>query len=155
MTFTYAPKDNYIEVMVKATFPEYRPITCKCRAHLIAWFLTYGEWVPSGMELDHIDGDRRNNKLSNLRLATFSQNTRNRSKRVGNYTSQYKGVRRRPYNRWEAEIHYQNVRKRLGSFTTEVEAAQAYDIAAKELHGEFANLNFPTPAPQENPIEQV
>ena len=104
------------------------------RAHQVAWYITYGVWPD--MFIDHIDGNKANNRLSNLRLATCSQNTCNQKKSKRKTTSQYKGVYRRG-NRWGAYCN----NKRIGSFSTEAEAAIAYNTKAVELYGEYACLN--------------
>jgi hypothetical protein len=66
------------------------------------------------------------------------------SKRSGKCASKYKGVcptnRNRP---WQARIKVNGKTINLGTYKTEIEAAKAYDVAAKKYHGEFANLNFP------------
>ncbi len=91
--------------------------------------------------VDHIDGDGLNNRRNNLRPATDEQNKRNR--RISkNNTSGYKGVFL-DRGRWRACIDEHGRRHYLGYFATAEEAARAYDAAAREGHGEFANLNFP------------
>ncbi len=94
-------------------------------------------------QVDHKDGDRLNNRKANLRVATNAQNMRNRGKNVNN-TSGYKGVTwfKRDKN-WTASIWVNGVRIHLGYFNCKIEAAKAYDIAAKKYHREFAVLNFP------------
>jgi hypothetical protein len=94
--------------------------------------------------VDHIDGDGLNNRRSNLRLATNAENSRNQKKRkVPNASSSFKGVHHHEGGKWIARItvNYRNIR--LGSFDTEVEAARAYDAAARRHFGEFARVNFP------------
>jgi len=91
----------------------------------------------SGYMIDHINRNGLDNRRENLRLATNRQNQGNREKLRG--TSQYKGVRRcTDCNRWRASIKSIH----LGLFSSEEEAAKAYDKAAKEYYGEFAKLNF-------------
>lgn len=114
------------------------------RAHRVIWAMCHGEW-PEHV-IDHIDGNRKNNKLCNLRHTTQMNNCRNRKSHKKS-TSQYTGVsfaKRR--GKWQAQICGGNkgVRtKSLGFFDCEKEAAKAYDLAAKENYGEFARLNFP------------
>lgn len=93
---------------------------------------------------DHIDRNYRNNKKNNLRPCTYSQNLSNRAKMSVNASSKYKGVwLNKKRNKFVAEIKANGVRYHIGSFDNEQEAARAYDTKAKQLHGEFAVLNFP------------
>lgn len=103
-------------------------------AHRLAWLYVYGEWPPC--QIDHIDGDPSNNRLENLRLATASQNQRNR-KLSENNTSGAKGVSKIG-NRYAARIRVDGKNKHLGTFGTLNEAADAYKAAAEDLFGEFA-----------------
>lgn len=115
------------------------------KAHRAAWAIYYGQW-PSG-EIDHINRIPNDNSLKNLRLATKSQNARNVRNRA--HSSQYRGVTAsrgsgvRGGKRWRAQISLDSVRIYLGSFTTEIAAARAYDAAARKMDPEFSILNFP------------
>lgn len=93
-------------------------------------------------DTDHINLNKLDNRRSNLRPATRSQNMRNlnKIKRNGTSTSQYKGVYWRR-NRWEVSIRLPK-RTYLGSFDSEIDAAHAYDAAARDCFGEFARTNF-------------
>lgn len=102
--------------------------------------------APPDMQVDHIDRDKLNNRRGNLRLATQSQNLGNTHLRQNNTTG-FKGVYKRPYGRWSARVSHNNTNIELGSFATPVEAALAYDQAAKEYFGEFAWLNLPDAHP--------
>lgn len=103
--------------------------------------------APPGMEVDHIDGDGLNCVRSNMRLATRSQNIRNSGKkqfRVGaSPGSAFKGVSwHKATRKWVARIMYEGKRTSLGYFSSEVDAAITYDIAAKRFFGGFARLNI-------------
>ncbi len=96
------------------------------------------------VEVDHVNGDTLDNRKQNLRIATKHQNAMNRGKQNNN-TSGYKGVFRvtKPSkNPWQAKITVRDKQIYLGVFPTAEAAAHAYDAAAMELHGEFAQLNF-------------
>jgi len=87
--------------------------------------------------VDHIDGDRKNNSLSNLRWCTYAENNRNVGKRITN-TSGYTGVTfNKRYGKWQAQIKVDGKNKYLGLFRTKEEAAAAYEEAAKREFGEF------------------
>lgn len=97
--------------------------------------------VPHGMVVDHIDGDGLNNRRSNLRVCTRSENSRNQRKSSNNTTG-FKGVYWLPRdNRFLAKLFVNGKSKQVGSFMTAIEAAKAYNEAAKKYYGEFANLN--------------
>lgn len=97
------------------------------------------------MEVDHIDGNPFNNHISNLRIATRSQNCYNqRRERVAGFSG-FKGVWFYKYSKrkqWYAGIQVNNKKISLGYYETKEEAAKAYDNAAKKYFGEFASLNY-------------
>ncbi len=93
---------------------------------------------------DHKNRNTLDNQKHNLRKATKLQNARNATANK-NGSSQYKGVSwYKRKKRWHAQICQNRKIIHIGYFVSEVEAAKAYDEKAKELHGEFAYLNFPT-----------
>jgi HNH endonuclease/AP2 domain len=97
-----------------------------------------GRSIQRGMVVDHINGNGLDNRRENLREATQAQNMRNLKLRSDN-TSQYKGVRCLGPHCWEARVNEQTI----GFFDTALAASFAYDKAALEVFGEFAQLNHP------------
>ncbi len=98
--------------------------------------------------VDHKDHDTLNNQRSNLRLATYSQNSANRKSKNG-ASSKYLGVYWHKYiGKWYCNIKKEGItggkQMHIGYFDNEEDAAKAYDEKAKEFHKEFANLNFKT-----------
>jgi len=96
-------------------------------------------------QCDHINCDPFDNRRENIRICTLAQNNRNRKKYKGNYLSEYKGVsfyKRRKTKPWFAQIMVNGKNIYLGIFASEVEAACAYDKAARLHFGEFAQVNF-------------
>ncbi len=101
---------------------------------------------PSGYVSDHINGDRLDNRRANLRSCTGTENTQNRFRAP--HKQGYKGVFLHQTGRYQAMIKANNTRVFLGTFADPEIAARAYDASARELHGEFARLNFPRPGEQ-------
>jgi hypothetical protein len=100
--------------------------------------------VPEHLVCDHVNGNGLDNRSANLRPATFSQNLCNRPKRKSKTRSKYKGLEWDKIQRkWKVRIQYKGQKVYLGSFSSEIDAANAYDKKAKALFGEFASFNFP------------
>jgi hypothetical protein len=100
--------------------------------------------VTEAMKCDHINHNGLDNRKANLRIATHTQNVWNRRKFKTPSRSKYKGVDWvKDIKRWRARITVDGRRLHLGFFRDEVDAAKAYDQAAREYHKEFAALNFP------------
>lgn len=111
--------------------------------HILAFFYVNAKWPEE--TIDHINGIPGDDRISNLRPATRSQNQRNR-KPANN--RKYLGVslHRAPTGGgigFTASIQANRKKYYIGRYPTEELAAMAYDAVAKELHGEFAKLNFP------------
>lgn len=97
-------------------------------------------------DVDHINGDGLDNRRSNLRTCSSSQNSANSRKSVHLKSSRYKGVSlRKREKKWVARIRKSGVLIHLGRFTEEISAALAYNAKALELFGEFAKLNIIDP----------
>ena len=96
---------------------------------------------PPGLEVDHINRNKLDNRKANLRLVTRSQNCANRGK-FKNSKSKYKGVRwNKKMGLWEAAIRKEGIIKTIGAFDDEIAAASAYNEYAREMWGEYAVLN--------------
>lgn len=132
-------QSGYIEVNLRFNNKQHRVM-----AHRIAWWMYYGYW-PEHF-IDHINNDKSDNRISNLREATASQNMSCRAKlRVTdsdltdtNYASHnvFVGVYRIPSGNWIARC-----KGHVGTYETPEEAALAYNKRAKELYGDFAHQN--------------
>lgn len=103
----------------------------------------YGNYDTSKLICDHINRDSLDCRRKNIRLVTASENNQNRKVFKDKTKSKYKGVykRQEPRKTWLSTIALQGKVYYLGDFKTEKEAALAYNKKAKELYGEFANLN--------------
>ena len=119
--------------------------------HRLAWFLYYGELIPCNKQIDHIDNNKLNNRIINLRVVTNAQNAYKRGKTRKNSTTGYKGVtygkdtvKGIDYWRYTASISKDGVRYKIGRFKDKVTAAKFYDAANRYLFGEFSNPNFET-----------
>jgi hypothetical protein len=112
-------------------------------AHRLAWFYVYKVW-PEGF-LDHINGNKLDNSISNLRECTQSQNMHNVAPRINKVgfrgVSSVRGL-------FQARITIDGVRKSLGYFKTAEEASSAYESKAKECFGEFYKT-------EHNEVEEV
>lgn len=107
------------------------------RAHRLI-FLWHHGYIPQF--IDHIDQNKINNKIENLRAATKSQNMQNCGKQKNN-TSGYKGVHQNKADgKFEASIHINGKKIHLGRFTTALEAFYTYKYNALYHFKEFANV---------------
>ena len=109
-------------------------------AHRVIWAMQTGEWPED--QVDHINGDRTDNRWVNLRAATVLQNSFNRGPQ-SNGSSGFKGVTwHSQQGRWAARIQAGGVNKSLGLHDTAEQAAAAYDAAARKMHMAFSRANF-------------
>lgn len=117
-------------------------------AHRLAWFYVHGKW-PVG-QIDHIDGNRLNNRMSNLREATQLENSQNSYKPSKNNKSGFLGVHKpKNSNKWIAMIRSNGRNHYLGQFLSAEDASKAYIEAKKQLHPFGAHITNPQfPAPQ-------
>jgi HNH endonuclease/AP2 domain len=108
-------------------------------AHQLAWLYMKGIW---GRPLiDHRDGNRLNNRWSNLRRASYADNAANR-RRLPKNTSGFKGVSfDRPKGKWKAQIRKDGKNYFIGRYATAEQAHAAYVAKARELFGEFARTD--------------
>ena len=103
--------------------------------HHIVWYLHTGEWPKQ--QLDHIDGDRVNNHPDNLRLSSNKENNRAFMRVREDVSSEWRGVSwSKGRGKWISQITADGVKKHLGRFTCEKEAALAYNYAALK-HGYY------------------
>ena len=99
---------------------------------------------PKGKIIDHINHNGLDNRKANLRVVTSQQNTWNKRKQRGGYSSRYKGVSWfKRLGKWQVRITYNGKSIFIGYFDDQITAARAYDAKAAELYGDYAALNFP------------
>ena len=120
--------DGYIQISIDRRFYP---------AHRLAWLYTKGVW-PAHL-VDHINGDRSDNRLANLRPATNSENLRNSRRNVRNKCGFKVVSRSRNGRRWLAFIRVDGVNTNLGTYDTAEQAHRIYFEAAQRHFGSFAN----------------
>ena len=111
------------------------------KAHRVAWMHFYGNALKSSEHIDHINGNRCDNRIANLRIASIKENLRNTKKHIdGN--APYKGITfNKKCNKWQAQISGGGKYKYIGLFADPKLAAIEYDSHAIEIYGEFARTN--------------
>jgi hypothetical protein len=111
---------------------------CDYKSSRLAWLYMTGRWPT--LDVDHRDGNPRNDSWANLREATDSQNTANK-KRPSNNSSGFKGVCwAKDRRKWGAQIGFHYRKIHLGFFDTPEAAHEAYKAKARELFGEYARF---------------
>lgn len=93
-----------------------------------------------GMDIDHINGNRLDNRRENLRICTRQQNLMNRGKQINN-TSGFKGVWKN-HDNWRFSLRKNGKQIFGGTFKNKEDAARAYDDAVRRYYGEFAEKNL-------------
>lgn len=104
-------------------------------AHRLAWLYVHGRWPD--YQLDHINGDKADNRIINLREATPAQNSARR--RTTRKIAPSRGVFPHGVG-FVARIHFEGKRRYLGYFPTAEAAKDAYEAKAREIHGEFRHV---------------
>jgi hypothetical protein len=108
----------------------------KYQEHILVWLAETGTFPERG--LDHINGNRADNRFANLRLATAQQNNENIGRRRDN-TSGFRGVSLTKTGRWMAQIQSKGVKKHLGYFDTPEAAHAAYVQSATNTFTHYAD----------------
>ena len=122
--------DGYIGIFIKGKY---------FFAHRILWEMQVG-LIPQGLFLDHINGIRDDNRISNLRICTTQENAYNRAKQSNN-KSGFKGVCwHKQKQKWVAQIKIDGRNKFLGFFIDPTDAYARYCEVAIERYGDFAQL---------------
>lgn len=119
--------DGYIRVMV---------FDRAYLAHRLAWFYIHGKWPED--EIDHADGDPKNNRIANLREASNSQNSHNRCVRKDSKTG-HKGVSFTKYGTYKVRVAANGKRVHIGNFRDLDDAIAACKEMREKMHAEFAN----------------
>lgn len=108
-------------------------------SHRVVWALHHGDWPPSDMEIDHINGDRSDNRPCNLRLCSPSQNRANSLS--SRNTSGLRGVSWcKRTMKWDARTMKNKKNIHLGYFDSKEDAHIAYCAAVEQAHGEYAYI---------------
>jgi len=107
--------------------------------HRLVYQAHYGI-IPNKMQVDHIDNNRQNNNIENLRLVTNQQNQWNSKTQKNNLSTGYKNIYKRKNNTYQVRIRINNKMVYCKTFKTLEEAILNRDIKLKEIHGQYANF---------------
>jgi hypothetical protein len=114
--------------------------------HVIIWILSTGEDIPQGLEIDHINGNKIDSRMENMRLVTKRQNQQNRKKhRAGRLTGAcYNKIYHddKIYHYWKSTIQINKTCIAIGYYKTEQEANEAYKIACEHIEDYKDNKSF-------------
>ena len=135
---------NSMHVGYRAGYPhpiyKYRTVTLnglKYKEHRIIYVMHFGA-IPLGLQIDHINGIRDDNRIENLRLANDSQNHVN-SKIRHNNTSGYRCIGwSKSHNKWRVKIQKDYKTHVIGAYDDITDAVNAYNAASKRMYGEYA-----------------
>lgn len=100
-------------------------------AHRVAWAIHTGQWPDS--DIDHVNGDKSDNRMANLRLASKTENMRNQSRAHANSKAKLMGVHKNR-DRFRAQITVNGRTVHIGMFDTPEDAHAAYLLKKAELH---------------------
>lgn len=117
--------------------------------HRLCWFLYYGVVIPDGVQIDHINNIKNDNRIVNLRLCSNDDNSKKKPKRSDN-VSGYKGVAKvidtnqqgKKYLYYIASIALEKKAVKIGRFKAPIDAAKYYDSAARYYYKDFSLCNF-------------
>lgn len=135
-----APKGSLAGTTLPTGYVSIRINGVSYSKHRLVFLYFSGEWPPL---IDHTDRDPANCRIENLRSANRSENAINSKKITSQNTSGFRGVSWCKRDKiWRASIKVKGAYMSLGRYQAAADAARAYDLAAREYHKEFANLNF-------------
>lgn len=110
------------------------------KVHRVIWEIMVGG-VPDGYVIDHINNNKRDNRLENLRLATRSENECNKRVRKSSRSGIKNVVWNGQLGAWSISISKKGKRKRIGSYSRPEDALEDVLKLRKEMHGDFASLD--------------
>lgn len=128
---SYDPETGIVTRLTTGTIVLTRTVKLEGEAHSLPryiWALYYGEWPPENLVVDHEDRNPYNNKITNLRLATYEENWWNSDKAEEPNPNGHSGISKsgRKGKPWLAQMRWRGIKINLGRYETKEEAAQAY-----------------------------